>query len=92
MGRKESNQTNKQNFKGLCLLTFLYDNAKKQWIEVCDRHIITAGFGYNPQIQPSTFISPGVKALRLIMRFCVDILDNNQILCDDLIDWPMFMQ
>ena len=54
----------------VCLLFYLYfctSNSRKQWIEICDKHIMTWGFGLSPQYQPLTVISPWAKALGLIM-------------------------
>ena len=60
------------------LLTFLTPKALKQSNGICDKQIITWGFGYRPQYQPSTIISPRAKALGLIMGFRVDTLGDNQ--------------
>ena len=45
---------------------------------ICDKQIITWGFGYRPQYQPSTIISPRAKALGLIMGSQVDTSGGNQ--------------
>ena len=58
------------------LLTFF--NTKRVENSICDKQIITKGFGYRPQYQPSTIISPRAKALGLIMGSRVDTLGDNR--------------
>ena len=60
------------------LLTFIYAKRVKIGIGICDKQIITQHFGYRPQYQPSTIISPRAKALGLIMGSRVDTSGNNQ--------------
>ena len=50
----------------------------KQWIEICDKQIISQIFGYRHQYQPSAIISPRAEALGLIMGSLVDTLDDNE--------------
>ena len=45
---------------------------------MCDKQIISQGFGYHPQYQPSTIISQRAKALGLIMGSSVDKSGDNQ--------------
>ena len=59
-------------------LTFLRQTALKKLNGICDKQIITWGFGYRPQYQPSTIISPRAKALWLIMGSRVDTSGDNQ--------------
>ena len=58
-------------------LTFVSQNRIPDISLQCDKQI-TWGFGYRPQYQPSTIISPRAKALRLIMGSQVDTLGGNQ--------------
>ena len=60
------------------LLTFKYVKRVKIGIGICDKQIITPRFGYRPQYQPLTIISPRAKALGLIMGSRVDTSGNNQ--------------
>ena len=60
------------------LLTFLYVKRVEIVNGICDKQIITWGFGYRPQYQPSTIISPRAKALGLIMGSRVDTSGDNQ--------------
>ena len=46
--------------------------------KTCVIPIISQGFGYRPQYQPSTIISPLAKALRLIMGSQVDTSGDYQ--------------
>ena len=45
---------------------------------MCDKQIISQGFGYHPQYQPSTIMSPQAKALGLIMGSRVVTSGDNQ--------------
>ena len=58
----------------LCFTYIFTSNASKKWNGICDKQIITWGFVYRPQYQPSTIINPQAKALGLIMGSRVDTL------------------
>ena len=52
--------------------------ALKQGNGICDKQIISRGYGYHPQYQPSTIISSQAKALMLIVGSLVDTSGDNQ--------------
>ena len=56
-------------FTSILCFTYIFvrQTREKQWIVICDKLIISRGFGYRPQYQHSTIISHPAKALGLIM-------------------------
>ena len=69
-------------------LHFCTSNALKQWIVICDKQIISRGFVYRPQYQPSAIISPRAKALMLIMGSRVDTSGDNQKCREIISNYP----
>ena len=67
-----------QNKPFLCFTYIFYVKRVEIVNGIYDKQIITWGFGYRLQYQPSTIISPRAKALGLIMGSHVDTSGDNQ--------------